>query len=500
MDIKRSFGILLHPTSFPGRWGIGTLGKEARQFVDWLASTGAHWWQVLPLGPTSYGDSPYQSFSAFAGNPYLIDPDALIEKGWLEPEEPPAYPPDKVDYGWLYVTRWDLLRRAYDGFVGRGKPEELEAFARYRQQEGAWLEDYALFMALKNKFGGKPWNEWTAPLRSREPAALEQARKDYADDIGFHAWTQWMFYQEWGALHDYAHAKGIRLIGDMPIFVAYDSSDVWANPQYFYLDAEGLPTVVAGVPPDYFSETGQLWGNPLYRWDVMQAEGFGWWINRIKKSLETCDLVRIDHFRGFEAYWEIPFGEPTAVKGQWVKAPGKELFEAVRAALGDAAIIAEDLGVITPEVEELRDSNGFPGMKILQFAFSDKENVFLPHNYPESGNVIVYTGTHDNDTTIGWYQTAPKEELEFMDEYLEAYGLKIEKPEDAPWVLAELGFRSNAKLVILPLQDVLRLGTEARMNFPGTLGDNWDWRYAPGDLTPELARQLRELAQASGRV
>ncbi|HEU4740345.1 MAG TPA: 4-alpha-glucanotransferase, partial [Meiothermus sp.] len=311
MDIKRSFGILLHPTSFPGRWGIGTLGKEARQFVDWLASTGAHWWQVLPLGPTSYGDSPYQSFSAFAGNPYLIDPDALIEKGWLEPEEPPAYPPDKVDYGWLYVTRWDLLRRAYDGFVGRGKPEELEAFARYRQQEGAWLEDYALFMALKNKFGGKPWNEWTAPLRSREPAALEQARKDYADDIGFHAWTQWVFYQEWGALHDYAHAKGIRLIGDMPIFVAYDSSDVWANPQYFYLDAEGLPTVVAGVPPDYFSETGQLWGNPLYRWDVMKERGYQWWISRFRATFAMVDLVRLDHFRGFEAYWEVPAGEET---------------------------------------------------------------------------------------------------------------------------------------------------------------------------------------------
>ncbi|MER3480085.1 MAG: 4-alpha-glucanotransferase [Meiothermus sp.] len=500
MDIQRSFGILLHPTSFPGRWGIGTLGQEARRFVDWLASAGARWWQVLPLGPTGYGDSPYQSFSAFAGNPYLIDPDALIQRGWLEPEEPPAYPADKVDYGWLYLTRWDLLRRAYGGFVERGQPEDLEAFARYRQQEAAWLEDYALFMALKHSFGGLPWNQWTAPLRSREPAALEQARRDYADDLAFHAWTQWAFYQQWGALRDYAHAQGIRLIGDMPIFVAYDSSDVWAHPQYFYLDAEGLPTVVAGVPPDYFSETGQLWGNPLYRWEVMQAEGFAWWIHRIQKSLETCDLVRIDHFRGFEAYWEIPFGEPTAVKGQWVKAPGKELFQAVRAALGDAAIIAEDLGVITPEVEELRDSHGFPGMKILQFAFSDETNPFLPHHYPESGNVIVYTGTHDNDTTIGWYKTAPKEELEFMKEYLEEYGLKIEKPEDAPWVLAELGFRSNAKLVVLPLQDVLRLDTEARMNFPGTLGNNWSWRYGPDDLTPELARQLRALAEGSGRV
>lgn len=500
MNLQRSFGVLLHPTSLPGPWGIGGLGQEAQRFVDWLASSGAKWWQVLPLGPTSYGDSPYQSFSAFAGNPYLIDPQMLIDKGWLPPEEPPPYPPTKVDYGWLYETRWPLLRRAYAGFVANSTAQDQADFARFQVEESFWLGDYALFMALKNHFGGNPWNQWPAELRDRDKGALELAHLQLKDEVGLHAWTQWVFYRAWAALRGYARSKGVSLIGDMPIFVAYDSSDVWANPKYFYLNPDGTPSVVAGVPPDYFSVTGQLWGNPLYRWDVMQAEGFGWWILRIQKSLETCDLVRIDHFRGFEAYWEIPGDAETAIDGRWVTAPGQALFEAVRAALGDAPIIAEDLGVITPEVEALRDGFGFPGMKILQFAFSDMTNPFLPHLYPEHGRVIVYPGTHDNDTTLGWFRTAPAEEIEFMQAYLAKAGVRMLGDLEAAGALAELGFKSRAALVVLALQDVFGLGTEARMNYPGKLGGNWDWRYSPQDLRPEIATALLNLAKANHRA
>ncbi|MER3555316.1 MAG: 4-alpha-glucanotransferase [Meiothermus sp.] len=500
MQIQRSFGVLLHPTSFPGRWGIGGLGSEARRFLDWLASTGAHWWQVLPLGPTSYGDSPYQSFSAFAGNPYLIDPELLVEKGWLEGEEPPAFPRGEVDYGWIYYERWPLLRRAFEGFGARASKAEKGVLQGFIEAEKFWLEDFALFMALKNKFGGKPWNLWTPELRSRDPEALQEARLELEGEIALHKWLQWLFYQEWSQTKAYAESKGIHIIGDMPIFVAFDSSDVWANPQYFYLDPEGNPTVVAGVPPDYFSETGQLWGNPLYRWDVMEREGFEWWISRIQQSLKQCHLVRIDHFRGFEAYWEIPFGRPNAIQGQWVKAPGQKLFEAVRKALGDAPIIAEDLGVITPEVEALRDGFGFPGMKILQFAFSDETNPFLPHNYPESGNVIVYSGTHDNDTTLGWYRTAPEEEIQFMRGYLAKQKIRILSEYEAAGALIELAFRSPANLAVAPLQDVLGLGTEARMNYPGKLGGNWAWRYLEDTLSPDLAGSLKALAKANGRV
>lgn len=498
MQIQRSFGVLLHPTSFPGRWGIGALGAPARRFLDWLASSGAKWWQVLPLGPTSYGDSPYQAFSAFAGNPYLIDPELLIEKGWLE-EEPPAFPADAVDYGWIYFERWPLLRRAFEGFGARASEAEKESLEAFIAAEKFWLEDFALFMALKNKFGGKPWNEWDVQLRSREPHALQEARVELAEEIGLHEWLQWMFYAEWGQTKAYAESKGLQIIGDMPIFVAFDSSDVWANPQYFYLEPSGNPTVVAGVPPDYFSETGQLWGNPLYRWDVMEAEGFAWWISRIQQSLKQCHLVRIDHFRGFEAYWEVPFGMPNAIQGQWVKAPGQKLFEAVRAALGDAPIIAEDLGVITPEVEALRDGFGFPGMKILQFAFSDETNPFLPHNYPELGNVIVYSGTHDNDTSLGWYRTAPEEEIQFMRQYLAQQDIRCISEYEAAGALLELAFKSPARLAVVPLQDILGLGTEARMNYPGKLGGNWAWRYRENVLAPDLAVSLKAVAKSTRR-
>ncbi|MCS7067148.1 MAG: 4-alpha-glucanotransferase [Meiothermus sp.] len=501
MQIERSFGILLHPTSFPGRWGIGALGRAAEQFLDWLASAGAKWWQVLPLGPTSYGDSPYQSFSAFAGNPYLVDPEMLIEKGWLEKtEEPPQYPADSVNYGWLYETRWPLLRRAFTGFLARATEQDKAMLEAFIQAEQSWLEDFALFMALKTRFGGKPWNEWSPELRDRKPAALAKAREELAYEVALHEWVQWLFYSEWDKTKTYAESRGIRIIGDMPIFVAFDSSDVWANQRYFYLDASGNPTVVAGVPPDYFSETGQLWGNPLYRWEVMEQENFAWWISRIRQALKQCHLVRIDHFRGFEAYWEIPFGMPNAVKGRWVKAPGEKLFQAVRALLGEAPIVAEDLGVITPEVEALRDGFGFPGMKILQFAFSDETNVFLPHNYPPHGNVIVYSGTHDNDTSLGWFRTAPEAERAFMRDYLARSGVRCLSEYEVAGALIELAFKSPARLAVVPLQDVLGLGPEARMNFPGRLGGNWAWRYAEKALEPGLAAGLSALARANRRV
>jgi 4-alpha-glucanotransferase len=500
MNISRSFGILLHPTSFPGRWGIGALGAESVRFLDWLSQTGAKWWQVLPLGPTSYGDSPYQSFSAYAGNPYLVDPDELIEKGWLDPEEPPEFPVGAVDYGWVYHHRWPLLRRAYAGFQARASQADREALKGFVEAEGFWLEDYALFMALKEQFEGMPWNEWTPELRERRPEALKAAREELAETVGLHEWIQWCFYRAWGRTKAYAESRGIGIVGDMPIFVAYDSSDAWANPHYFFLDKQGKPTVVAGVPPDYFSETGQLWGNPLYRWEVMQEGGFEWWISRIRQSLKQCHLVRIDHFRGFEAYWEVPGKARTAIKGKWVKAPGQALFEAVRAALGDAPIIAEDLGVITPEVEALRDGFGFPGMKILQFAFSDESNAFLPHNYPQNGNVIVYSGTHDNDTTVGWYKTAPLAERRFMHEYLNKQNIRCLNEREAPGALAELAFKSPAKLAVLPMQDLYALDTEARMNFPGKLGGNWAWRYGAADLDPVMAGQLLKLATDTSRV
>ncbi len=501
VKLERSFGILLHPTSLPGPWGIGKIGREARAFVDWLAQAGARWWQVLPLGPTGYGDSPYQSFSAFAGNPYLIDPEWIFARGWLEREDPPAFPQERVDYGWVYSWTWPFLRRAYQGFEARAGAADRRAWNEFREAEASWLEDYALFMAFKERFGGQPWSLWPAEVRSRQPAALRAAQQQLAGAVRFHAWTQWAFFRLWGELRAYAAARGIRIIGDIPIFVAYDSADVWAHPEYFYLDAQGRPTVVAGVPPDYFSPTGQRWGNPLYRWDALEAEGFQWWIDRIRHALKTCDLLRIDHFRGFQAYWEIPAEEPTAVHGRWVEAPGDKLFTAVGQALGQAPILAEDLGVITPEVEALRDKFGFPGMKVLQFAFGGRgDNPHLPHNYPADRPVVVYTGTHDNDTALGWYHTASDLERGFLRGYLACHGIEVAEAADVPWALIDLAFRSRAVLAMVPLQDVLGLGSEGRMNTPARPAGNWAWRYRVGELTEELARRLREQAAKTGRL
>lgn len=498
MELPRSFGVLLHPTSLPGPWVCGVLGQDAQEFLAWLAEAGATFWQILPLGPTGFGDSPYQSFSAFAGNPYLIDPEDLFRRGWLPPEEPPPHPQGRVDYGLLYRWKWDLLRRAFRGFQERGDPQEKREFLRFWEEEKEWLWDYAHFMALKDRFGGRPWNEWPRGLRLRDPKALAL---EADQDVHFHAWTQWVFLHQWQRLRERAHTLGIRVIGDIPIFVAYDSADVWAHPELFELDEEGKPRVVAGVPPDYFSPTGQRWGNPLYRWPIHEAEGFRWWIGRVRQTLRFCDLLRIDHFRGFAAYWEIPAEEPTAVRGRWVPAPGEKLFRRMAEELGELPILAEDLGVITPDVEELRDKFGFPGMRVLQFAFDGKpDNPHLPENFPEHGRVVVYTGTHDNDTTLGWYQSAPPEVQARVRNYLARHGIHVSCAEDVPWALLALAFGSRARLAVVPMQDVLGLGSEARMNYPSRPEGNWTWRLKREQLSPALAQDLFLLAKRTART
>ncbi len=496
---ERAYGILLHPTSFPGPYPIGNLGAEARRFLDWLERAGASWWQVLPLGPTSYGDSPYQSFSAFAGNPYLIDPEQLIKRNWLDEGESEAAG-ERIDYGLVYRWAWPLLRSAYAGFQERGSQQDSHQLAVFEREHADWLEDYALFMAIKAEHGGDPWWQWPEPLKRRNSDALAAARQRLAGDAAFHRWTQWVFFEQWRELVAEAHRRHVGVIGDMPIFVAHDSADVWANPELFQLDEDLNPTVVAGVPPDYFSPTGQLWGNPLYDWRALERTKFDWWLRRIRHALKLADLVRIDHFRGFEAYWAVPAGAETAENGHWEKAPGGKLFQRILEELGSVPILAEDLGLITPEVEELRDRFGLPGMKVLQFAFTGPDNPFLPHNYPESGNCVVYTGTHDNDTTLGWCETASAAELEYMRAYLDERGINFDDCADAPWSLITLAMKSRCRLAVFPLQDVLGLGSEARMNFPSRPEGNWAWRYRKGDLTDELANHLKQLAQESGRL
>lgn len=484
----RSGGILLHPTSFPGPYGVGDLGGNAWRFIDFLADSGCKLWQVLPLGPTGYGDSPYQCFSAFAGNPYLVSPDLLLEWGILtqsDLSDMPAWPAHQVDFGELYHWKPALLEKAYTRFESLPDGPLHAEFAAFRLKNASWLEDFALFMALKESNGGTPWNAWPAPLRTRQPAALDEARMSLATRISIVVFAQFLFFRQWDALREYAHTKGIRIIGDIPIFVAMDSADVWANPDLFYLDNMGQPTVVAGVPPDYFSPTGQLWGNPLYRWEAHKSSGYAWWIERVSASLKTVDIVRIDHFRGFAGYWEIPGNAPTAETGRWLPGPGADLFHAIQKALGDLPIIAEDLGVITPDVVKLRDTFHLPGMKILQFAFSGPDNAFLPDHY--SPNCVVYTGTHDNDTSPGWYATAPESERDFARRYLRVDG------SDIAWDLIRAAWGSVAMFALAPIQDFLSLGTEARMNLPGKPGGNWTWRMMDNDLSDELKERIRGL-------
>ncbi len=490
MAFERASGILLHPTSLPGPYGIGEIGPQAYAWVDWLAEAGCGLWQILPLGPTSYGDSPYQCFSAFAGNPYLVSCAALLDQGLLSEtdlEDMPVFSPDRVDFGAIYHWKLKVLDRAYRNFVGIAGEIEIRAFREFREQQGAWLDEFALFMALKDLHAGRPWWEWSAEYRMRERDALVQAREAQQETIERHAFQQYLFFRQWLALKEHANRKGLQIIGDIPIFVAYDSSDVWANPELFALEPDGSLQVQAGVPPDYFSETGQLWGNPLYRWDVHSRSGYRWWVDRMRSVLSLVDIVRLDHFRGFYDYWEIPGNAKTAIDGRWVPGPGEEFFVRIRQALGELPIIAEDLGYLHPGVYDLRDQLGLPGMKILVFAFGDEHaNLFLPHNYiPHS---VVYTGTHDNDTTLGWYRRVGKGERNFARRYLARDG------KDISWDLIRAAWSSVSVFAVAPLQDVLSLGNEARMNLPGTLGThNWTWRVRAEALSEEVQARLQEI-------
>ncbi|MCS7010298.1 MAG: 4-alpha-glucanotransferase [Anaerolineales bacterium] len=490
MKFERSSGILLHPTSLPGPYGIGDLGPAAYRWIDWLAGTGCKLWQILPLGPTGYGDSPYQCFSAFAGNPYLVSFDFIVQEGWLTQDDlvtMPTWDPQKVDFGRLFQWKPALLEKAYRHFVAHPGPARAR-FESFCAENAFWLEDYALFMALKEAHGGGSWDTWPEELRRRQPDALSRARRELSEVIGRVSFVQFLFFEQWQALRQYTHQRGIKIIGDIPIFVAYDSADVWAHPELFYLDERGKPSVVAGVPPDYFSPTGQLWGNPLYRWDVHKSDGYTWWLDRIRFTLQAVDIVRIDHFRGFAGYWEIPGEAENAIHGRWVPGPGADFFQAVQERLGDLPIIAEDLGEITPDVIALRDQFHLPGMKILQFAFSGPENPFLPHHFVP--NSVVYTGTHDNDTTRGWFETIGTAEREFASRYFQR---DWADSREFTWHLIRTAWASVAVFALAPMQDFLTLGSEARFNYPSRLGGNWAWRMLDNALTPELQARIREL-------
>ncbi len=491
ISLPRSSGILLHPTSLPGRYGIGDLGAGAYRFVDWLAAQGQSIWQVLPLGPTSYGDSPYQTLSAFAGNSNMISLDRLVDADLLTSDDladTPPFPADAVDYGWTGPYHNQKLAIAWRNFQRSENRTHRREFERFVDENHFWLEDYALFAALKRQHQLRPWVEWESDLRRRDPSALANAAAALAEQVTAERFRQWLFNRQWTALKNYAHKGGVRLFGDLPIFVAHDSADVWARQGEYILDAAGNPSVVAGVPPDYFSPTGQRWGNPLYRWDVMQADGYQWWIQRVRALLSLVDYIRIDHFRGFDAYWEIPAEEATAVKGRWVAGPGAAFFEAIRAALGELPIMAEDLGVITPGVEKLRDDFGLPGMKVLQFAWSDPSNPFLPHNHPV--NCIVYTGTHDNNTTRGWWENEVDSGTRaFANDYL---GHEV---QDVVWAMARAGMRSAGRVFIMPMQDVLGLGAAARMNTPGKRAGNWTWRLPPDALAHPAKDRLLHITR-----
>jgi 4-alpha-glucanotransferase len=496
MEQNRAAGILLHPTSLPGPDGIGDLGPEAYRWIDFLHRSGCQFWQVLPLGPTGYADSPYQCFSAFAGNPYLISATILLDQGLLakeDLEDRPEFPLEKVDYGPVITWKLTLLRRSFEHFKTQADPSLQKEFKAFKNEQKDWLAPYATFMAIKAQQGGVSWSEWPEPLRQQETQALTKFVRDSVEEIEFQSYQQFLFHRQWGALRDYAHEKGLRIIGDIPIFVAYDSADVWVNKDLFYLDKDGLPEVVAGVPPDYFSETGQLWGNPLYKWDVHRAQGYRWWIERMQAVLNQVDIVRLDHFRGFEAYWEVPFGNETAEEGRWVNGPGEEFLGVVKEQLGELPIIAEDLGVITEPVLQMRDNFNLPGMKILQFAFaSDPDDDFLPHNYPV--NCVAYTGTHDNNTTRGWYEAASEREQDFCRRYLARSG------QDIAWSMIRSLWGSVAAWVLAPMQDFLSLGYWARMNFPGTASGNWAWRMHPDAINEGLIDRLHETNFLYGRL
>ncbi len=484
-------------SSIPSAYGIGTFGKASYAFVDFLAKAGQKLWQILPLGPTGYGDSPYQSFSTFAGNPYYIDLELLIEKGYLTKEECDSYDFGSdihcVDYEKIYLSRFRILRQAWKRAGEKGlfhKPDYL-AFV---EKNSDWLEDYALYMAVKNAFGDVCFLEWDEDIRLRKKKALARYRQELAEEIDFYRFQQYLFITQWKALKRYANKKGIEIVGDLPIYVAFDSADTWANPKLFQLDETGKPVAVAGCPPDVFSVTGQLWGNPLYYWKYHKKTGYEWWIRRIAYSYELYDIVRIDHFRGFDSYWSVPYGDPTAENGHWEKGPGYALFGAIQEKLGKTKVIAEDLGFLTDSVIKLVKKTGYPGMKILQFAFeAGKDSDYLPHNY--SKNCVVYTGTHDNDTMVSWIRQMPARDVHFAMEYLH-----VQSRKELPWAYIRAAMASCADAAVIPIQDYLGLGGEARINVPSTLGNNWKWRLDPSALTKELARKIKKMTKLYGRL
>ncbi|HYP28362.1 MAG TPA: 4-alpha-glucanotransferase [Blastocatellia bacterium] len=501
MVLSRSSGILLHPTSLPGRFGVGDLGESAYRFIDFLVASGQTLWQILPLGPTGYGDSPYQCFSAFAGNPLLISPQALADEGFLTGDDikrVPRFPADRVDYGHVIEFKYPLLEKAFRNFNQTTDTGLRADFLAFEQEAGEWLDSYAFFRALKDEHGGRAWNGWEPELARREPRAIASAREALREKIEAQKFYQYLFFKQWHSLKRYANERRVKIIGDIPIFVAYDSADVWTHPELFKLDGEGNPLVVAGVPPDYFSATGQLWGNPIYDWERMRRTGYGWWIDRMRATLRQVDMVRVDHFRGFSAAWEVPAGDTTAERGRWVEVPGRELFTTLKREMGDLPIIAEDLGVITPDVEALRDDFGFPGMRILQFAFRSDSNSDLPHNYVP--NTVVYTGTHDNDTSVGWFNSQAGEgstrdaaqierERAYCLEYLNSDGAEIN------WDFVRAAFASVAKIAVVPLQDVLGLDSPARMNLPASTEGNWTWRLRANAITGEMGGRLKRLTR-----
>jgi len=499
---RRSSGILLHPTSLPSPYGIGDLGGGAYSFVDFLNSSDQQVWQILPLGPTGAGNSPYLAYSALAGNPILISLDILYGDGLLTEEDLQTtreifvhQKKSRVDFDLVNETKYPLLRKAFDTFQGREEDDYTQEFKKFCNSHTHWLEDYSLFMALKQFHNGAPWFEWDQDIAKREPEAITRWQLKLGNEMFYHKFLQFSFFRQWCNLKNYANERNINIFGDIPIYVAHDSVDVWAHQEIFCLDEEnGAAALMAGVPPDYFSETGQLWGNPVYDWEALKKTNFAWWVKRIKGMLEYVDIMRIDHFRGFEAFWAVPEGEKTALNGEWKKAPGDEFFEILKAELGTLPIVAEDLGVITPEVEALRDKYGFPGMKILHFAFdSDRHNCFLPYNYTNP-NCVAYTGTHDNDTTVGWFEKRSFGDRKLVTDYLGGIC-----PEGIHWSLIRLALASVANMAIFPVQDLLGLGSNSKMNTPGTVEDNWSWRYEEGALGDDIRGHLQYLTYLYGR-
>jgi 4-alpha-glucanotransferase len=492
---RRSAGILLHPTSLPSHGGIGDLGPEAYAFVDFLADARQGLWQILPLNPVGFGDSPYSSISAFAGNVLLISLERLADRGMIPHQRVASIhrPEGRIDYARVRGEKLPLLQEAADWFLRNAAGTQRERYDRFVAENAWWLEDYILFEALLGRHPGKSWNKWPRRLSHRDPKALEKARGELRQELDRARFLQFAFFEQWRALHAYSRGRGVKVIGDVAIFVSYDSADVWTHPELFHLHAETLePECVAGVPPDAFSVTGQRWGNPLYRWDELKRSGYQWWVQRMRWALGSCDIIRLDHFRGFQQYWEIPSHEATAVNGRWVDGPGEDLFRVLREQLGDLPFIAEDLGLITPDVVQLRERLQMPGMRVLQFAFGDAgAHIYLPHRYER--NTVVYTGTHDNDTTLGWWGSCAGHERRA------ALALLGESADGVNWAMTRLAQSSTANLSIVPLQDVLSLGSEARMNIPSIGNGNWSWRFPPGALRPELAQKLAELAEVTDR-